>query len=57
MRHLARIGLDEQGATAIEYALIAALIAMTIVGGLSTMADNTIALFNTVANEVDNSIN
>jgi pilus assembly protein Flp/PilA len=57
MRHLARIGLDEQGATAIEYALIAALIAMTIVGGLSTMADNTIALFNDVANKVDNSIN
>ena len=45
------IGLrrDQRGATAIEYGLIAALIAVAAVGGMTTMGVNLGTLFNNVA--------
>ncbi len=40
---------DESGATAIEYGLIAALIAVVIVTALTTVGTNLKNVFNTVA--------
>ncbi|MEL6285884.1 MAG: Flp family type IVb pilin [Pseudomonadota bacterium] len=43
---------SEFGATAIEYGLIAALIAVAVIGAFNTLTDNTSATFNTVANQL-----
>ena len=43
---------NESGATAIEYGLIAALIAVAIIGAVSTLGTNAAATFNEVANEM-----
>ncbi len=40
---------DEEGATAIEYALIAALIAVVIIGSVSLLGTQVSATFNTIA--------
>lgn len=40
---------DESGATAIEYGLIAALIAVVIIGGLQTIGTDLSAMLTTVA--------
>ena len=40
---------DENGATAIEYGLIAALIAVAAVGAMTTLGTNLGKLFNNVA--------
>ena len=47
-----RFAKNEKGATAIEYGLIAALIAVVIIGGLQTMGQKTGAAFNKVGNEI-----
>jgi pilus assembly protein Flp/PilA len=49
MQSFARFLKDESGATAIEYGLIAALIAVAIIGAVTTVGDNTEATFNEVA--------
>lgn len=43
---------DESGATAIEYGLIAALIAVAAITALTTLGTNLSALFDTVANSL-----
>ena len=43
---------DESGATAIEYGLIAALIAVVIIAGATTLGTNVGKTFNTIANNV-----
>lgn len=43
---------DEQGATAIEYGLIAALIAVVIIGALTLLGTSISAKFNTIATNV-----
>lgn len=40
---------DEQGATAVEYAIMVALIAAVIIGAVSLIGTNTNATFNFVA--------
>ena len=40
------------GATAIEYGLIAALIAVVIIGAITLVGGNLSAMFNTVAGKV-----
>ncbi|WP_407278912.1 Flp family type IVb pilin [Aromatoleum evansii] len=40
---------DEEGVTAIEYGLIAALIAVVIIGGATLLGNNLNALFTTIA--------
>lgn len=40
---------DESGATAVEYGLIAALIAVVIIGAVRLVGSNLTAVFNTVA--------
>jgi pilus assembly protein Flp/PilA len=40
---------DEDGATAIEYALVAALVSIAVIGGLILLGGNVEALFTRVA--------
>lgn len=44
---------NDKGATAIEYGLIAALVAVVIVGGLTLVGDNLLASFNFIGGEVE----
>lgn len=48
----ARFVKDESGATAIEYGLIAALIAVVCIGAWTTVGSNLKATFNNVGNEL-----
>ena len=51
MKRLAQSFLrDESGATAIEYGLIAALIAVVIITAVTTVGTNLTGTFNSVAN-------
>ena len=43
---------DESGATAIEYGLIAALIAVVLVGALNAVGGSLKGAFETISNEV-----
>jgi pilus assembly protein Flp/PilA len=47
-----KLAKDERGATAIEYALIAALIVISMVAALSNVASTTTNMWNNVSNEV-----
>ena len=49
MNLISRFVRDESGATAIEYGLIAALIAVVIITALTTVGTNLTAKFNAVA--------
>jgi pilus assembly protein Flp/PilA len=49
---LARLLNDENGATAIEYGLIAALIAVAAVTVLGTVGTNLTSVFSTVASDL-----
>jgi pilus assembly protein Flp/PilA len=44
---------NRDGATAIEYGLIAALVALAIVAGLTTLGTNLSTEFNTIAGKVN----
>ena len=48
---------DESGATAIEYGLVAALIAVGMIAGATAIGDQVNAKFDEVAGEVGNSQN
>jgi len=43
---------DKSGATAIEYGLIAALIAVAIIAGITAVGSNLNSLFNTISGKV-----
>ncbi len=49
---LARFVKDENGATAIEYGLIAALVSVAAIGALTALGTNLSNLFNTVSSSV-----
>ncbi len=49
MRNLIRLIKNEEGATAIEYGLIASLIAVVIIGVLTTLGTSLSAKFQTIA--------
>jgi pilus assembly protein Flp/PilA len=49
MNLISRFVRDESGATAIEYGLIAALIAVVIITALTTLGNNLSTKFNAVA--------
>ncbi|WP_313805393.1 Flp family type IVb pilin [Sphingobium sp.] len=42
----------QRGATAVEYALILALVVLAIIGAMSSVANKTIGMWNNVAAEV-----
>ena len=49
MTNVIRFFKDESGATAIEYGLIAALIAVAVIGGVTALGTNANTKFNEVA--------
>ncbi|MDP9128009.1 MAG: Flp family type IVb pilin [Pseudomonadota bacterium] len=52
MKHISRFLSSEDGATAIEYGLIASLIAVAIVGVLVTLGPALKGVFQTVQNDL-----
>jgi pilus assembly protein Flp/PilA len=52
LRVFKKLAKDEDGATAIEYGLIAALIAVVIIGALTTLGTNMSSRFTSVASAV-----
>jgi len=53
---LRRFGLSETGATAIEYGLIAALIAIVIITALRTVGTSLQRVFNNVGSTLSSSV-
>jgi pilus assembly protein Flp/PilA len=49
---LKRLGHDESGATAIEYGLIAALIAVAAIAAFQLIGTNLSGIFNSVATQL-----
>jgi pilus assembly protein Flp/PilA len=49
----ARFMQDESGATAVEYALLAALIAVVIIGGATALGTQINAKFNAIATSIN----
>ena len=52
MKSITRFWSDESGATAIEYGLLASLIAVVIIGAVKLVGTNLSAKFNGVANNL-----
>lgn len=52
MNLFSRFVRDESGATAIEYGLIAALIAVVIIGAVTTVGTNLSTTFNTISTKI-----
>jgi pilus assembly protein Flp/PilA len=52
LTHAKRFLRDEDGVTAIEYGLIAALIALIIIGSVTTLGTNLNKVFSDVAGSV-----
>lgn len=50
----AQFAKDEDGATAIEYGLIAALLSVAIIGAVSSVQDSLEATFTTVSTTLTN---
>lgn len=48
--------LDQRGATAIEYALIAALIILAMMGGLSALGGGSAGMWTRLSNTVNSSM-
>ena len=53
-KFMTRFLKDESGATAIEYGLIAALIAVVLVGALTAVGSSLAGAFNTISGSVGN---
>jgi len=51
-RFVSHLVQDQKGVTAVEYGLIAALIAAVIIGGVSLLGTNISTVFSTVANTI-----
>lgn len=49
MKSIAR---SQDGATAIEYGLIAALVVIAMVGALSAMSSTTVGIWNSVSSDI-----
>jgi pilus assembly protein Flp/PilA len=50
--HVARLLPDDSGATAIEYGLIAALIAVAAIAGMGAVGSSLQGIFNTVSSDL-----
>ena len=50
--HLSRLVRDDSGATAIEYGLIAALIAVAAIGAFTAVGSSLTGIFNSVAGDL-----
>lgn len=56
LKHVTNFYRDEEGATAIEYGLIAALVSVAAIGALTAMGNSLNAMFSRVANELNNAV-
>jgi pilus assembly protein Flp/PilA len=54
MQHITKFLQDEEGATAIEYGLIAGLVAVAIIAALSLLGTNLGALFGRISTRLTN---
>lgn len=52
MKNVMKFLKNKSGATAIEYGLIAALIAVAVIGGVTALGENANTTFTTVADEM-----
>jgi len=52
MSNMQRFAQDEEGVTAIEYGLIAALIAVVIIASVTTVGTNLSAIFDYIAGKL-----
>jgi pilus assembly protein Flp/PilA len=52
MNLVGQFASDESGATSIEYALIAVLVAVAIIGSVSALGTSLQSIFSTVSSEV-----
>lgn len=52
MKNVMKFLKNKSGATAIEYGLIAALIAVAVIGGVTALGENANTTFTTVATEM-----
>jgi pilus assembly protein Flp/PilA len=52
MRRWTGLIKDEKGATAVEYALICALIVLAIISGINAVAAGTIGMWNGVSDNI-----
>jgi pilus assembly protein Flp/PilA len=52
MTYLERFLNDESGATAIEYGLIAALVAVAIITAVTTLGENITATFDRISSDL-----
>ncbi|MCA9491578.1 MAG: Flp family type IVb pilin [Myxococcales bacterium] len=53
MHDLTKFLVEEDGATAIEYGLIVSVIFLVIVGSVTAVANNTVAMWATIAANVN----
>jgi pilus assembly protein Flp/PilA len=53
---IAQFAGDESGATSIEYALIAVLVAIAIIGSVSALGSSLQSIFNNVSSEVSTAV-
>ncbi len=53
MKFFNKLVRDEAGATAIEYGLIAALIAVAAISAMTTLGENLSSTFGTVSTELE----
>ncbi len=51
-KFLSRFAHNESGATAVEYGLIAGLIAVAIIGAVSTLGTNLTGIFTTIGTKL-----
>jgi pilus assembly protein Flp/PilA len=51
-----RFARDEDGATAIEYGLIAALVSVAAIGALTAMGNSLSTMFNTVSTALSTAV-
>jgi pilus assembly protein Flp/PilA len=56
MSKIMRLITDDRGATAIEYGLIVALIALAVIGSVNVVADETIGMWNFISETLDNAV-
>lgn len=56
MELINRLVKDESGATAIEYGLIAGLVAVAIIAALSALGGSLTSLFTSVSSELDGAV-
>lgn len=56
MNIIARFANDESGATAIEYGLIAALIAVGIIAAATTLGSSLSNLFNKISTQLNTAV-